>query len=188
MRKLNLLLALLGAAFGVFGVDAPEPPAVGDMAPDVLVPNPSIEPDAPEMVTLSSLRGRNVVLAFYPKAFTPGCTAQLCGYRDDIDQFEALDALIIAVSGDEQEVSDRFRAEHDLPFNVLGDPQAKLIKAFGVPTSTVGDASIAKRAVVVIDKEGVIRYTDMAYSVSAGQEPLLEALAALETDGEDSEG
>jgi peroxiredoxin len=180
MRKIYTFLALLGAAFGVFGGDAIDPPAVGDMAPDVLVPNPSTEPDAPESVKLSSLRGNNVVLAFYPKAFTSGCTAQLCGYRDDFAQFRDLNTTIIAISGDDQDASDRFRAEHELPFSVVGDASGELIKAFGIPATKVGGTVVAKRAVVLIDTEGRVRYVDLAYSVNNGQKPLLEAIAAVE--------
>src|SRR5690606_30497293 len=88
---------------------------VGDEAPDFAFPDPE-NPD--KTVKLSELKGKkNVVLAFYPKAFTGGCTKQLCGYRDDFSKFEAADTMVVAVSADDQDESTRFKKEHKMPFS-----------------------------------------------------------------------
>jgi peroxiredoxin Q/BCP len=180
MRIVSIIISAILAALPVTAQEASKLIAIGDQAPDVQLPNPNPAPDAPETVQLSSLRGENVLLAFYPKAFTPGCTAQMCGYRDDFAQFQGLDTTIIAISGDKQEASDRFKTEYALPFPVIGDPSAQLMKAFGIPVREMAGVVLAKRAVVLIDKEGYVRYVDPAYDVSDGKKPLLNAIQALQ--------
>ena len=159
--------------------------AVGDEAPDFeLVLDADIaarylDPDAADdaVLKLSGLRGEvNVLLAFYPKAFTGGCTAQLCGYRDDIEEFKAADTEIIAISMDEQEESSAFRAEYEMPFPVMGDEDGSVVEAYGVPVRERQDMKFPSRSVFLIDKEGVIRYIDMEYDIEGGIEPLYQAL------------
>lgn len=191
MRLATLFLTALSIVFPATADENVPPVSVGDPAPDVQLPDPNSGDDAPGHIALSSLRGANVLLAFYPKAFTPGCTAQLCGYRDDFAQFEAMNTTVIAISGDDQEASDRFKKEYALPFRVVGDPSAQLMKAFGIPVREMGGVVLAKRAVVLIDAGGFVRYIDPAYDINAGKEPLIAAIKALQEpespeEGEDS--
>ncbi len=171
--------------------------SVGDEAPDFeLMLDDDIaarylEPDAPEdaVLSLSDLRGQvNVLLAFYPKAFTSGCTAQLCGYRDDFETFEAADTEIIAISMDDQEESSAFRAEYEMPFPVIGDEDGRIVGAYGAPVRERQGESFASRSVFLIDKEGVIRYIDMEYDIQGGIEPLYQALNDIKEEEAETAG
>ncbi len=152
--------------------------AVGATAPDFSYP----KPDSTETATLSSSRGKkNVLLAFYPKAFTPGCTSQLCGYRDDVARFTDTGTEVIAISLDAQKDSDAFRKEHRLPFAVLGDAEGKVVNLYGIPTTEKMGTKIAQRSVVLIDKEGVVRYVEVGYDITADKDALYSEIAKLKT-------
>ena len=112
--------------------DAPEPtvapmPAVGDFAPDF-----TLAADDGADVTLSSLRGRPVVLYFYPKDDTSGCTTQACGFRDAFPRFTAGEAVILGVSPDPVRSHANFRAKYDLPFPLLADVGHAVAARYGV--------------------------------------------------------
>jgi thioredoxin-dependent peroxiredoxin len=98
----------------------------GDRAPDFALPDAS-----GRTVKLSDFRGQPVVIYFYPEDDTPACTVQACGFRDEIAQFEALDAVVIGVSPDPVEAHQRFRAKYRLPFLLLSDPEKKVIAKYG---------------------------------------------------------
>lgn len=100
---------------------------VGETAPDFTLPDQDGEP-----VTLSALRGRRVVLYFYPKDDTSGCTTQACGLRDRIDAFAAKDAVVLGVSPDSPASHTRFRARYDLPFTLLADADHAVAAKYGV--------------------------------------------------------
>ena len=99
----------------------------GQPAPDF-----ELTSDTGEVVRLSDLRGRPVVLYFYPRDETPGCTRQACGFRDAYAAFEERGAAILGVSPDDEASHARFRARHDLPFTLLADPDRKVAEAYGV--------------------------------------------------------
>jgi thioredoxin-dependent peroxiredoxin len=99
----------------------------GDVAPDF-----TLESDSGERVTLSSLRGRPVVLYFYPKDDTPGCTAQACGIRDAYGEFERVGAVVLGVSPDSVSKHVKFKSKYDLPFTLLADPGHELAERYGV--------------------------------------------------------
>jgi len=195
MKKI-LWLTVLVAAVGVVlspaamaqDEDATKKIKVGDEAPDFELPeNPEAGEDAPKK--LSDLKGKkNVVLAFYPKAKTPGCTTQLCGYRDDFSVFESHDTEVVAISIDEQDFSNEFKQEHEMPFFVLGDSDASVVKDYGIPTKEYAGMPIAQRSIVVVDKEGIVRYIDMKYNIAKDNEPLYDAVAKLEGGAEEEEG
>src|SRR5574338_797463 len=88
----------------------------GDPAPDF-----TLTADSGETVALSSLRGKPVVLYFYPKDDTPGCTAQACGIRDAYGEFEQAGAVVLGVSPDDEESHAKFKSKYDLPFTLLAD-------------------------------------------------------------------
>jgi thioredoxin-dependent peroxiredoxin len=99
----------------------------GRPAPDFTLPS-----DSGESVTLSGLRGRPVVLYFYPKDDTPGCTAQACGIRDAWGEFEARGAVVLGVSPDNESSHVRFKEKYELPFALLADTDHKTAEEYGV--------------------------------------------------------
>jgi peroxiredoxin Q/BCP len=99
----------------------------GDLAPDFTLPDQHGEP-----VRLSELLGHPVVLYFYPKAETPGCTAQACGVRDHARDYEAAGAVVLGVSPDPPERLEKFDAHHDLGFTLLSDADHAVAEAYGV--------------------------------------------------------
>jgi len=124
---------------------------VGDKAPDFSLPS-----QTGENVTLSQFRGeKNVVLYFYPKDETPGCTREACTFRDSFELFTDLGAEVIGVSADTVESHKAFTEHHGLPFTLLSDVDNAVRKLYGA-TSTLG--LIPGRVTFIIDKEGVVRH------------------------------
>jgi len=115
-----------------------------------------------------------VVLYFYPKDNTPGCTAQACSFRDQYQDFSDLGSEVIGVSGDGLVSHQKFTKQYKLPFLLLSDSNRKLRKLFGVPTSLFG--MLPGRVTYVIDTNGVVQY--VFNSILAGQH-LPKALAAV---------
>jgi thioredoxin-dependent peroxiredoxin len=99
----------------------------GDPAPEF-----TLETDAGEQVSLSDFRGKPVVLYFYPKDDTPGCTTQACGIRDAYDQFEAAGAVVLGVSPDDAGSHVKFREKYELPFTLLADTEHEVAERYGV--------------------------------------------------------
>jgi peroxiredoxin Q/BCP len=106
---------------------AASPLAIGDMAPEVELLN-----DSGEMVKLSDFRGKRVILYFYPKDDTKGCTTQACGFRDVYPQIEEQQAIVIGVSPDSVKSHQKFKTRHDLPFMLLVDDAHTAAEAYGV--------------------------------------------------------
>lgn len=88
--------------------------------------------DADKPFTLSALRGKPVVLFFYPKDDTPGCTVEACSFRDAFPQFEGIDAVVIGVSPDSPEKHRKFKAKYDLPYTLVADPDHAIAESYGV--------------------------------------------------------
>ena len=99
----------------------------GDPAPEF-----TLESDTGEQVSLADLRGKPVVLYFYPKDDTPGCTAQACGIRDAYGEFEQAGAVVLGVSPDKVKSHVKFKDKYDLPFTLLADPDHELAQLYGV--------------------------------------------------------
>lgn len=99
----------------------------GDLAPDI-----ELATDRGESLRLSSLRGKKVVLYFYPRASTPGCTTEACEFRDASAEFERRNAVIIGISPDRPAAQQKFKANHDLPFTLLCDVDKSAAEAYGV--------------------------------------------------------
>lgn len=104
-----------------------EPLAEGTAAPDF-----ELEADDGRRLRLSDLRGRWVVLFFYPKALTPGCTTEACGFRDAYREMQELGAEVLGVSHDPVARQRRFKEKHELSFPLLSDPEHRVTGAFGV--------------------------------------------------------
>src|SRR5215208_839181 len=127
----------------------------GDTAPDFALQNQD-----GETVRLSDLRGRSVVLYFYPRADTPGCTTQAGGLRDHAADYEAARAVVLGVSPDAPERLRRFADKHGLPFTLLGDPHHRVLEAYGVwkEKKRYGRTAFGvERSTFVIDPSGVVR-------------------------------
>ena len=148
----------------------------GQPAPDFTLPDHEGEP-----VHLSDLRGRTVVLYFYPKADTPGCTTQACGIRDRGGEYEAAGAVVLGVSPDEPKALKKFADKYDLPFTLLSDDGHKLADAYGVwaEKSMYGRKYWGNlRATFVIDGGGRISHVFPKVSPKTHDDVVLEALSA----------
>jgi peroxiredoxin Q/BCP len=99
----------------------------GDQAPEI-----HLETDAGHTFRLSGLRGKRVVLYFYPKADTPGCTTEACEFRDQAAEFAGKDAVIVGVSPDKIAAQAKFKTKYGLPFTLLADPDKAAAQAYGV--------------------------------------------------------
>src|SRR3954466_13722553 len=110
--------------------------AVGEQAPDFTLPG--IQDGAKRDYTLSEYRGLKVVLAFYPGDFTPGCTRQMCSYRDHFDDFSGVDAVVLGISPQDVAKHEQWIEARDLPFPLLADPDKKVIEAYGVGAPILG--------------------------------------------------
>jgi peroxiredoxin Q/BCP len=149
-------------------------PAVGSVAPDFALPA-----DDETTVRLSDLRGRRVVLYFYPKDDTPGCTTQACGFRDNYVEIAETNAVVFGISPDGVKSHVKFRTKFDLPFRLLADEEHKVAELYGVwgEKSMYGKTYFGIiRSHFVVDEEG--RIADVRYHVSP-EESVQSALAAL---------
>ena len=97
----------------------------------------------------------NLVLYFYPKDDSPGCTKQACSFRDAFEDFVDIGARVIGISSDDEKSHKKFAEKHNLPFTLLADPNKKVRKMFGVPTNLLG--LIPGRVTYVIDKKGIVQ-------------------------------
>ena len=148
----------------------------GQPAPDFTLPDQDGNP-----VALSQLRGRTVVLYFYPKADTPGCTAQACGVRDHASDYEAADAVVLGVSRDPVARLRAFADKHALEFPLLSDEDHAVAEAYGVwvEKSMYGRRFFGnERTTFVIDAEGVVREVLRKVKPARHDELVLAALAA----------
>src|SRR3989442_14916004 len=160
------LLDLLGG--GAPGV------GVGDPAPDFALPDRS-----GRTVRLGDYRGQKaVVLYFYPKDDTPGCTKESCTFRDQYQDFQDAGAEVIGVSSDSPESHEKFAAKYRLPFVLLSDRGGEVRKRYGVP-STLG--VLPGRVTYVIDRQGIVRH--VFNSQFQATQHVAEALKALRDIG-----
>jgi peroxiredoxin Q/BCP len=126
----------------------------GQEAPDF-----ELTSDSGERMRLSALRGKPVVLYFYPRDDTPGCTAQACGIRDNYDDFEQRGALVLGVSPDQETSHVKFKQKYGLPFTLLADPEHEVAEQYGVwrEKKYMGKTYWGvERSTFVIDKDGRI--------------------------------
>jgi thioredoxin-dependent peroxiredoxin len=127
---------------------------VGKKAPDF-----TLKANTGEEVTLSQYKGKNIVLYFYPKDMTPGCTTEACDFRDQHENFKEVDAVILGVSPDPVERHQKFIEKHDLPFLLLADEEHKVAEDYGVwkLKKNFGKEYMGiERSTFIIDKEGTL--------------------------------
>jgi len=128
---------------------------IGDKAPDFTMPT-----DGNGSVTLSKLKGKPVVLYFYPKDDTSGCTAEACGFRDSFPDYGKTGALVIGVSRDSVASHDKFKKKYELPFILASDDKGDVTESYGVwvEKSMYGRKYMGiDRSTYLIDKDGVVR-------------------------------
>ena len=141
-----VLAALLaGAAL------AAQPPAVGPPAPGF-----KLQDQAGKWHSLSDYRGKWVVLYFYPKDNTPGCTTQACEFRDNIFAYRDIGAVILGISVDDVASHKAFAEQHSLPFTILADSDKSVTTAYGTLKEYIGIAKLARRDTFIIDPQGKI--------------------------------
>jgi peroxiredoxin Q/BCP len=151
--------------------------AVGDTAPDFELPDQDGQP-----VRLSDLRGRPVVLYFYPKADTPGCTTQACGVRDHLPDYEDSGAVVLGASPDPVKLVKRFHDKQGLNFTLLADEDHAVTERYGVwvEKSMYGRTFMgAKRSTVIIDPDGKVAHVIPKVSPKTHDEQVLAALGEM---------
>ncbi len=127
-------------------------------------------------VSLTDYRGKNVVLLFFPLAFTSVCTAELCAMRDNIGLYDRLNTQVLAVSVDSPQTLNKFKTDQGLNFLLLSDFNKEVSRSYGslYEVFTMGMKGVSKRSAFVIDKEGTIRYAEVLEK--AGELPNFEAV------------
>ena len=151
----------------------PEP---GDLAPDFTLPDQAGNP-----VTLSELRGHPVIVYFYPKADTPGCTTQACGVRDHRGDYQRLDAVVLGISPDAVKPIAKFSDKFDLGFPLLSDEDHAVAEAYGVwvEKSMYGRTYFGnERTTFVVGPDGVITHVFRQVKPAEHDEKVLAALAS----------
>jgi len=151
---------------------AGEIPKVGDKAPDF-----SAAASDGTTVHLKDFVGKgNIVLYFYPKDDTPGCTKEACGIRDSITDLKGLNAIVFGVSFDSVESHKKFIEKYNLPFLLLADTDKKIAIAYGAATEA---SPVAARMTFIIDKAGKIAYVNPKVNAANHAAEVRTALAAL---------
>jgi peroxiredoxin Q/BCP len=150
---------------------------LGEKAPDFTMPS-----DGGGEVSLAGLKGKNVILYFYPKDDTPGCTKEACGFRDALPDFTGANAAIVGVSKDSVARHDKFKAKYDLPFTLGADEDGSVCESYGtwVEKNMYGRKYMGiERATFLIDADGVVRGIWRKVKVKGHVEEVLDAAKAL---------
>jgi thioredoxin-dependent peroxiredoxin len=151
--------------------------AVGDAAPDFTAPNQDGTP-----FRFSSLRGSPVILYFYPKADTPGCTKEACAFQESLTQFNKVGAEVIGVSKDKMPALEKFAAKYQLKFPLASDAETQVAEAYGtwVEKSMYGRKYMGlERSTFLIDKEGQVAKVWRKVSVTGHAKAVMDAVASL---------
>ena len=150
---------------------SPSVPAVGELAPDFTLPSTS-----GNKVTLSELRGKPVLIAFFPLAFSSTCTAELCEMRDDHDQFATRGATVLPISVDHTYSLKEYKAKYTMHVDLLSDFKRDVSRRYGV---LLEDRFYSARAYFLLDKDGVIRWEHVEEN-PGNRRPDAELLAAID--------
>jgi peroxiredoxin len=144
---------------------------IGQPAPDFTLYNTEKQP-----VTLSAHQGKNVLLLFFPLAFTSVCTAELCSVRDNLKIYERLDAVPLGISVDSLYTLKKFKEEQNLNFDLLSDFNKEVSQAYGSLYEQFGFGmqGVSKRSAFIIDKNGLVQYAEVLEN--AGEQPNFQAV------------
>ena len=143
---------------------------VGDRAPDF-----TLRGTGDRSYSLADYRGRPVIIVFYPGDDTPVCTKQLNSYNDGLDEFERVEAQVLAISAQEVASKERFSGKHGFKFPLLADPDKAVAGQYG----TLGPLGFPRRSVFVVDGDGIIRYAHRAIA-GLTYRPVSELVQAVE--------
>ncbi len=176
MKKFAILVAAL-CCLAVAPAFAADPLQPGTMAPGFTLPSQSNTP-----ISLSQYRGKWVVLYFYPKDMTPGCTLEAHNFQRDLSKFTAAHAVILGVSLDTPKSHATFCSKESLTFKLLADPDHKVVDAYGVPVHHYGIFNIASRQTFLINPNGKIVkvWPDVDKDI---KDHSAQVLAAIREDG-----
>ena len=147
----------------------------GKNAPGFSLPNSD-----GEIINLSDFKGKSVVIYFYPKDNTPGCTKQACGFRDASEEYALVNSIVIGISPDNEASHQKFRDKFDLPFHLLADPDLQAIKAYGVwkEKNMYGKKYMGvERSTFIVDKEGIVAKIIRKVKVDGHVESVLSTLS-----------
>jgi len=148
----------------------------GNQAPDFNLPD-----EKGEIKSLKSYVGKWVVLYFYPKDDTPGCTKEACNFRDDLHQLDKLDAQVIGISVDDSQSHAAFSKKYALPFPLLADKDGKVAALYGA-LADMGAIKVTKRYTYLIDPNGTIAKTYLNVDASKHSQEIIEDLTQLKKD------
>jgi len=143
---------------------------VGDNAPDFTAESTEGQ------LSLRAYRGKNVVLYFYPRDQTPGCTMESCSLRDGIENIRAYGTEVLGVSTDDLDSHNKFKARYNLNFPLIADPDFNISRAFGIFNE---DRKASRRVTFVIDKNGIIRHIFPKVDVNAHADEIITVLKSM---------
>jgi peroxiredoxin Q/BCP len=170
-----LFLTLVLAALFAVAADQPQPPVAGNQAPDFTLPN-----QEGAQVSLDQFKGKWVVLYFYPKDFTSGCTIEAHNFQRDIDKYTQKNAVIVGVSVDNVDSHKSFCAKEGLNFKLLADSSHVVVEKYG-STMEYNGMTLATRNTFLIDPTGVIRKVYLKVSPQGHSEEVLADLQQLQS-------
>jgi peroxiredoxin Q/BCP len=174
MKRLKLLVvSAFACLFSIGAAHAANLPKPGQRAPAFNLPDQN-----GKLHRLEDYSGKWVVLYFYPKNDTPGCTKEACSFRDDLFQLEKLGAKVIGASVDDTESHAEFAKKYHLPFPLLADHEGKLAERYGALTN-LGLIKIAKRYTFLIDPQGNIAKTYLNVDTSRHSQEIIDDLKQL---------
>jgi thioredoxin-dependent peroxiredoxin len=152
-RPVKLRVRGLAASMLLFalGVASAASPPIGSPAPAFRLPDQN-----GKLVSLADQRGKWVVLYFYPKDNTPGCTTEACDFRDNFAAFRDVGAVVLGISVDDVESHKGFATQHHLPFTILADATRQVSKDYGVLHKPLGLMELARRETFIVDRQGRI--------------------------------
>lgn len=148
-------------------------PKIGENAPDF-----ALQDQNGKQVRLSQFRGKKMVLYFYPKDDTPGCTKEACAFRNDFSLYEKLDAVILGVSLDDEKSHQSFSRKYNLGFTLLSDIKGEVSRLYGV-LGGWGPVKFANRTTFIIDSAGIIRGVFPHVKVDGHSSEILDLLAQI---------
>ena len=171
MKILLLLIAIVALIFLIsHQSQAAEIPKLGDKAPDFSLPDQN-----GQIKKLSDFSGQWVVLYFYPKDDTPGCTKEACSFRDDLASLEKLGAKVLGVSIDNSDSHAKFASKYHLPFSLLADSDGKVAESYGALNNLLV-IKIAKRYTFLINPSGKIAKVYLSVDTSRHSQEIIDDL------------
>ncbi len=174
MKILFYSAVLLIALLGYRSISMAASPSIGEPAPDFNLPD-----SHGKMVSLASFKNNWVVLYFYPKDDTPGCTKEACTFRDDLHKLEKLGAKVVGVSVDDGASHAEFAKKYSLPFPLLSDKDGAVAKQYGALSNFVV-FKIAKRYTFLISPDGMLQKTYLSVDTSRHSQQIIDDLTAIQ--------